>query len=61
MTEKNFFCPIHGDQGNVIGVEVIVQTERYNVERRYCMKCWVQMLDQHCMPLAERPPQDERE
>lgn len=58
----NYRCPVHGDQGGIIGVEVEIKAGpgvtlpkslQSRSHRRYCMACWIDMMDREMMPLAE--------
>ncbi len=57
-----FFCSKHGDQGPVVGIEINITASPGFVlpdalipraQRRYCMCCWVDMMDEHLLPLGE--------
>lgn len=59
---KRYVCPKHGDQGRMIGVEVhlygvegepLPASLKPRAHRRYCMACWIDMMDEFMEPLAE--------
>jgi hypothetical protein len=53
VREWQLVCPKHGDQGHIVGVEVFVTglPNREPIERRYCMECWIELMDRECRQL----------
>lgn len=65
---KIFTCPVHGDQGGFVGVMVdltgshqLPVSLRDKAQRKYCMACWIEMMDRELEPLSERDPVEEAE
>lgn len=62
---KIFTCPIHGDQGGIIGVMIDLTGASQlpaslvdKAKRKYCMACWIEMMDREMEPLSERETRD---
>lgn len=59
---KTYSCPKHGDQGNFVGVEVVLTSHtgplpeslKPRASRRYCMACWVDLMDREMEQLVEQ-------
>ena len=45
---KEYFCPIHGDMGTM---HITVNDGK--VERRFCLQCFREMLEDKCCELEE--------
>lgn len=63
-TTASFWCPVHGDQGTFVGVEVYLDSFADNPlpaslldkqRRRYCMACWIESMDASMQQLIEIP------
>lgn len=60
-------CPTHGDQGGFVGVAVelsglgIPDSLKSRSSRKYCMACWIDMMDREMEPLEEIRDARERE
>lgn len=54
-----YHCQIHGDQGSFIGVLVdfngapLPESLKSRSQRKYCMACWIDMMDRELEPLQE--------
>lgn len=56
-----YTCSKHGDQGGFIGIEINLQGGAVSLpkslksrsERRYCMACWIDMMDANLLPLEK--------
>lgn len=59
-TMKTYSCPKHGNQGGFIGVEVVLTSHgaplpeslQSRASRRYCMACWIDLMDREMEQLA---------
>lgn len=59
-----YFCPKHGDQGPYIGIELAIssvseplpESLKSRAGRRYCMACWVDLMDREMEQLVEVTP-----
>ena len=59
---KSYRCSRHGDQGGFVGVEIqlsgldgndLPNSLQPRARRRYCMACWIDMMDEFLCPLEE--------
>lgn len=58
---KNRFCPVHGNQMGIVGIQVCLETTGFELpeslksraNRKYCMACWIDLMDRELEPLSD--------
>jgi len=53
IKQTKYRCPKHGCVGDTIGVEVHLTEFKgsFNIRRKYCIYCVVEMVDKYCHEL----------
>ncbi len=59
VESKRYFCPEHGDQWNIVGLEFRVEfpgsltRAGRTFNKKFCMECWIRMMEKFCQELKE--------
>lgn len=52
IADQKWKCPRHGEQA-VIGVQLTLDTPKRKIDKRYCLECWIELMDRTCGELTE--------
>ena len=50
FTDKKHYCPRHGE------VKETMDSTIPGHEGRWCLRCWVEMVNRHCHKVTDTPP-----